>query len=77
MLPFKIETEGLVEKGCMIGFKDLKGKETITDIKYNVDIDESLFEPNIPDDYRLINAIGFSSQWHDYSCDFGYATELS
>ncbi len=55
LLPIEVEAEGLVGKGFLTGFKDLHGKEVVYDIEYDVEIDETIFEPNIPDDYMLID----------------------
>ena len=55
LLPTVIEGEGFVGKCFMTGFKDLKYKEVMYDIEYDVEIDESIFDPNIPDDYMLID----------------------
>ena len=55
LLPVEAEMEGLVGKGLLTGFKDLYGKEVVYDFEYDVEIDESIFEPNIPDDYTLID----------------------
>jgi hypothetical protein len=54
-LPIEAEVDGLIEKGLLTGFKDLVGKEIVYDIKYDAKIDESIFEPNIPNDYTLID----------------------
>jgi len=55
LLPIRLEGEGSVGKGLMTGFKDIRYKEVMYDIEYDVEIDESIFEPNIPDDYMLID----------------------
>jgi len=55
LLPIRLEGEGSVGKGLMTGFKDIRYKEVMYDIEYDVEIDESIFEPNIPDDYTLID----------------------
>jgi hypothetical protein len=55
LLPIRIEGEGFVGKCLMTGFKDLKYKEVMYDIEYNVEIDKTIFDPNIPDDYMLID----------------------
>ena len=55
LLPTRIEGEGFVGKGLMTGFKDFRYKEVMHSIEYDVEIDESIFEPNIPDDYILID----------------------
>jgi hypothetical protein len=55
LLPIEVETVGLIEKGLLTGFKDLVGKNVMYDIEYDAEIDENIFEPNIPDDYRLID----------------------
>ncbi|MCP4609340.1 MAG: hypothetical protein GY845_11570 [Planctomycetes bacterium] len=55
LLPVRIEGEGLVRRGIMTGFKEFRYKEVMHSIEYDVEIDESIFEPNIPDDYILID----------------------
>jgi len=55
LLPTRLEGEGFVGKGLMTGFKDFRYKEVMYDIEYDVEIDDSIFEPNIPDDYILID----------------------
>ena len=55
LLPVRVEGEGLVRKGIMTGFKEFRYKEVMHSIEYDVEIDESIFEPNIPDDYILID----------------------
>jgi hypothetical protein len=55
LLPTRIEGEGFIGKGLMTGFKDIRYEEVMYDIEYDVEIDESIFEPNIPDDYMLID----------------------
>jgi hypothetical protein len=55
LLPMRIEGEGFVGKGLMTGFKDFTYKEVMYDFEYDVEIDESIFEPNIPDDYTLFD----------------------
>jgi hypothetical protein len=54
LLPTRIEGEGLV-RGLMTGLRDVRYKEVMHDIEYDVELDESIFEPNIPDDYTLID----------------------
>jgi len=54
-LPVRIEGEGLVRKGLLTGFKEFRYKEVMHSIEYDVEIDESIFDPNIPDDYILID----------------------
>jgi hypothetical protein len=51
----RIEGEGLVRRSIMTGFKEFRYKEVMHSIEYDVEIDESIFEPNIPDDYILID----------------------
>ena len=55
LLPVEAEMEGFIGKGVLTGFKDLHVKEVVYDFEYDVEIDESIFEPNIPDDYILID----------------------
>jgi len=55
LLPIEVEAEALIGKGFLTGFKDLHGKEVVYDFEYDVEIDESIFDPNIPDDYMLID----------------------
>ena len=55
LLPTIVEGQGFVGKGLMTKFKNIRYKEVMYDIEYDVEIDESIFEPNIPDDYMLID----------------------
>ena len=55
LLPTIIEGEGFVGKGLLTGFKEFRYEEVMHRIEYDVEIDESIFEPNIPDDYILID----------------------
>jgi len=55
LLPIRIEGEGFVGSGLLTGFKDFTYKEVMHSIEYDVEIDESVFDPNIPDDYILID----------------------
>ena len=55
MLPTRIEGEGFVGKGLMTGFKDFRYEEVMHSIEYDAENDESVFDPNIPDDYILID----------------------
>jgi hypothetical protein len=55
LLPIRIEGEGFVGKGLLTGFKEFRYKEVMHSIEYDVEIDESIFDPNIPDDYILID----------------------
>jgi len=55
LLPTIVEGEGFVGKGLLTGFKEFRYKEVMHSIEYDVEIGESIFEPNIPDDYILID----------------------
>jgi len=55
LLPTRIEGEGFVGKGLLTGFKEFRYKEVMHSIEYDAEIDESVFDPNIPDDYMLID----------------------
>ncbi len=55
LLPAIIEGEGFVGKGLLTGFKEFRYEEVMHSIEYDVEIDESIFDPNIPDDYILID----------------------
>ena len=55
LLPVIVEGEGLVRRGIMTGFNEFRYKEVMHSIEYDVEIDESIFDPNIPDDYILID----------------------
>jgi hypothetical protein len=55
LLPMRVEGEGFVGKGVLTGFKEFRYKEVMHSIEYDVEIDESIFDPNIPDDYILID----------------------
>jgi hypothetical protein len=52
LLPVRVEGEGSVRLMTMFNFKY---EEVMYDIEYDVEIDESIFDPNIPDDYILID----------------------
>ncbi|MHC4111533.1 MAG: hypothetical protein ACYSUY_10675 [Planctomycetota bacterium] len=54
LLPIRIEGEGFFT-GLMTLFKNCRYQEVMYDIEYDVEIDESIFDPNIPDDYILID----------------------
>ncbi|HUU17034.1 MAG TPA: hypothetical protein VMW72_07800 [Sedimentisphaerales bacterium] len=54
LLPMRIEGEGFFQ-GLMTMFKNCRYKEVVHSIEYDVEIDESIFDPNIPDDYILID----------------------
>jgi outer membrane lipoprotein-sorting protein len=62
LLPARIEGEGFVGKGLMTGYKDFKYEEVMHNIEYDVEIDESIFEPNIPDDYLLIDPVNIGEK---------------
>ena len=55
LLPIRLEGEGFIGKGLMTGFKDIRYREVVYDVEYDVEINESVFEPNIPEDYKLID----------------------
>jgi len=55
LLPIRIEGEGFVSRGLLTGFKEFTYREVMHNIEYDVEIDESIFDPNIPDDYILID----------------------
>ncbi|MBN2127990.1 MAG: hypothetical protein JW741_00770 [Sedimentisphaerales bacterium] len=54
LLPARIEGEGLFE-GLMTLSRNCKYEEVMHDIEYDVQIDEKIFEPNIPDDYKCVD----------------------
>jgi hypothetical protein len=53
-LPMRVEGEGFF-KGFMTGFKNCRYEEVMQSIEYDVEIDEGIFEPNIPNDYTLVD----------------------
>ena len=55
MLPTRVEGEGFVNRGLLTGFIEFRYEEVMHSIEYDVQIDESVFDPNIPDDYILID----------------------
>ncbi len=55
LLPARIEGDGFIGKGLMTGFKDFTYEEVMHSIEYDVEIDNSIFEPNIPEDYMPID----------------------
>jgi outer membrane lipoprotein-sorting protein len=54
LLPTRIEGEGFFT-GLMALFMNCRYQEVMHSIEYDVEIDESIFDPNIPDDYILID----------------------
>ncbi|MHC4694907.1 MAG: hypothetical protein ACYS67_19405 [Planctomycetota bacterium] len=54
LLPVEVEGEGFFT-GLMTLFKKCTYHEVMHSIEYDVQIDESIFDPNIPDDYMLID----------------------
>ena len=54
LLPVEVEGEGFFT-GLMTLFKECRYKEVMHSIEYDVQIDASIFDPNIPDDYMLID----------------------
>jgi hypothetical protein len=54
LLPARVEGEGLVD-GLMTLFRKFRYEEVMHEIEYDVQIDEKIFEPNIPDDYKRID----------------------
>jgi hypothetical protein len=62
LLPIRVEGEGFVNKSLMSGLKDFKYEEVMQSIEYDVEIDESIFELNIPDDYTLIDPANLSGK---------------
>jgi len=55
LLPIRIEGEGFVGKGLLTGGMGFRYSEVMNNIEYDVEIDESIFEPNIPDDYIIVD----------------------
>lgn len=54
LLPIRVEGEGFFT-GLMTLFKKCRYKEVMHSIEYDAQIDDSIFDPNIPDDYMLID----------------------
>lgn len=54
-LPIEMEAEGAIGKGLLTSFKNMTGKSIMHKIEYDVELDASIFEPNIPDDYTLLD----------------------
>lgn len=52
LLPVRVEGEGSVRLMTLFNFKY---EEVMYDIEYDAEIDGSIFDPNIPDDYILID----------------------
>jgi hypothetical protein len=55
LLPTRVEGEGFVGKGLLTGLKEFRYKEVMHSIEYDAEIDKSVFDPNIADDYMLID----------------------
>ena len=60
LLPTRLEGKGFVGKGLLTGFKDFRYEEVMHSIEYDAEIDEGIFEPNIPADYTLIDPAGMA-----------------
>jgi len=54
LLPVRVEGEGSFT-GLMSLFKKCRYNEVMHSIEYDAEIDDSIFDPNIPDDYILID----------------------
>ncbi len=54
LLPIRVEGEGFFT-GLMTLFKKCTYHEVMHSIEYDVEINDSIFDPNIPDDYILID----------------------
>ena len=61
LLPIRIEGEGFFT-GLMTLFKNCRYEEVMHSIEYDVEIDESIFDPNIPDDYILIDPVNIAEK---------------
>lgn len=55
LLPVELETNAHIGKGLLTGFKDIRARDVVNQIEYDVDIDEGTLAPNIPDDYTFID----------------------
>lgn len=54
-LPVGIETELTADRGLLNGFRKMRGVFTSYDFQWNAEIPEGVFDPNIPEDYTLID----------------------
>jgi len=54
-LPASIEIDFRTHRTFLTGFKKLRAEFRVTDIQWNAEIPEGIFDPNIPEDYTPIN----------------------
>ncbi len=59
-LPIKIEGDLIFEEGPLTGFTRAQMKFETTSLEWGAEIDDSIFEPDIPDDYTLVDASNFT-----------------
>ena len=55
LLPMRIEGVGLVGTELPTRITDFRYEEVMHTIEYDIEIDDTIFDPNIPDDYLLID----------------------
>ncbi len=58
-LPVGIESEFNTGRGLLTGFKKLRGEFRAYDIRWNAEMPEGIFDPNIPDDYTELKVTDF------------------
>ncbi|UCE48254.1 MAG: hypothetical protein JSW47_21970, partial [Phycisphaerales bacterium] len=58
-LPVGVEMELTMDRGLFTGFQKLRAKFRGYDFRWNADIPEGIFDPNIPDDYTRITITDF------------------
>ncbi|UCD28252.1 MAG: hypothetical protein JSV03_14365, partial [Planctomycetota bacterium] len=61
-LPVGLEGELITGRGLLTGFQRLEINVTAFDIQWDVELNDDIFKPNIPDDYTFINPNQQNSQ---------------
>jgi hypothetical protein len=57
-LPIQVEGEGEISPCLITGFKKMRLREVDDSMDYDVDLDESLFNPDIPEDFEQLAVPG-------------------
>jgi hypothetical protein len=55
LLPVKVEGDGILGKCLFTGFNDVRVYEAYTFESYDIELDEGIFDPNIPADYTPLD----------------------
>ncbi|MBN1796573.1 MAG: zf-HC2 domain-containing protein [Sedimentisphaerales bacterium] len=59
-LPIKVEADFIMKKGPLTNFTDVHTKSETSSIEWGAEFDDSIFIPNIPDDYTELDISAFN-----------------